>query len=226
MNELFKNDGAGNRQSEGFVPIEWTITENLGELPTKVKDESCKRVYAIEFSDRTVKIGCSSDLRTRVQNLSRYICSYSCSGKKIFRVAYSQPFYDAYRVEHDLHKIFDHKRIKETRELFRVSIEDVVSVMVMCDMRVSKHTEIPEKEYEKFRTRVRFFHHISSSLKDPDAEINRLLKKMEWMHVQIEGLSGLSKQRREDPDSYHKIISDPFVVDEIVDEMMKQYYGL
>ena len=223
MNELFKNDGAGNRQSEEFVPIEWTITSELNELPDK---GDMARVYAIEFSDGTVKIGFSANLKARIHNLHLYICRYSCSGKDILRVAYSQHCYNANTIEHDLHVMFDHKRIKETRELFRVSLEDVVSVMVMCNISVPKRTAISEKEYEKFRTRMRFLHHISTSLKDPDAEINRLLKKMEWIHVQIEGLSGLSKQRREDPYSYNKIISDPFVVNEIVDEMMKQYYGL
>jgi hypothetical protein len=95
----------------------------------------------------------------------------------------------------------------------------------MGDMSVPDHIDIVSGVKE-LGCHLGIADRISTCLNNPDAEIDRILKQIEWLHIQIEGLSGLSEQRRKDPDLYHKIIRDPAVIKEIIDETMKQIYDL
>lgn len=127
MGDLITAAGTGESQSVILKELEWTIETDFQKLPQKEKD-FFGRVYVIEFENNLIKIGCTSDLKRRMKNLSIYIVAYG--GNRIKKIAYTEPHVDYDENEKELHKIFKHRR-KGDLELFDVSFEDILKISLI-----------------------------------------------------------------------------------------------
>lgn len=144
MSDLITTVGTGNNQSVIEKELEWTIETDFQKLPQKEKD-FFGRVYVIEFENNLIKIGCTSDLKRRMMNLSTYIGAYG--GNKIKKIAYTEPHVDYDENEKELHKIFKHRR-KGNLELFDVSFEEISKISLIGNMS-SFQREEKRKQFDK-----------------------------------------------------------------------------
>lgn len=129
-------------------------------------------VYAIEYGDGFVKIGCSKFPSDRVFTVKHFIADYM--QKEVKRVVVS-PWHTNYRRNELLvHYFFKEKRIENT-ELFETSIESVLQVMESGQLEYLDETEKFEKESIEFCENMKkLLFNIQKSKKATEEDIKNI----------------------------------------------------
>lgn len=236
MNEdLFTTVGAANAQPEvtSKFALSWKVVEEIEQLPKKDKN-LLGRVYAIEFSDGTVKIGSSSLLQNRIRNIHIFTGKYGNNALK--KIAYTeQPHIEYVENEKYLHQFFDAQQIKERgRELFAVKLEDVLSVPIFGSDGVEERERRSELAAEackqivlhgacndiKLRERFRMM------LTNPEdgimlyaAEIEKLEKRIECYMKAI----GVLYEFMDKQDEYLEYFNDNNFIDSVLKKAVHEF---
>lgn len=100
---------------------QWTIAREKKDLPTDSEKGGC--CYVVEI-DGNIKIGCTTNLRTRLSTITNHLQKYS--DVKIGRFAYTEPHINYKENEKLLHLHFSSKR-KEATELFFMSFDEFLN---------------------------------------------------------------------------------------------------
>ena len=227
MSDDLKNAEADRSQHEGNIKVQWTVVKSFEALPKK-DDLYFGRVYAIEFCDGTVKIGSTQYCRARIGNIGTYTGRYG--NNAVRRIAYTQPHVNYFENEKYLHGVFADKRCR-AKELFRISLEDVLSVELTGSVS-TEHHEIAAHKIAEFGKgiispnspfNVRLI--LLRSLRNPRERAEEVREQISCHRRQLEALEVtlkiLEEWAKKDPAELNDIADNS----ELIDEVIKEVFG-